>query len=152
MEETTDDELYLAVFLSAAQSPLGKEVDEFIETKLGHEVIALNAAAENGPVNIADLEQETEECSFAVLLLTQSAGRSRENLIHEIGYCQGTFGYQNVLVLRQDGVEPFAGLSGIMYEVFSGDNIKTTFPRIRAEIDAAIERFASEDEDEDDED
>jgi predicted nucleotide-binding protein len=150
MQETEHEEPYLTIFLSGAHSPLGKEVDEFIETKLGHEVIALHTAPEPDAINIAELERETEECSFAVIILTQLMQRSREDLIHEIGYCQGTFGHQNVLVLRQDGVAAFANLSGVMYEVFSGDNIKTVFPRIRAEVTAAMERFSSEDEDDED--
>ncbi len=150
MEETTQDELYLTVFLSGAHSPWGKEIDEFIETKLGHEIISLKAAEQNAPVNIEALEQDTEDCSFAIILLTDASPAARERLIHEIGYCQGTFGYHNVLVLRHESVPEFTNLAGILYEVFSGDNIKAAFPRIRAEIDAAIERFSSEEEEDED--
>lgn len=152
MQETEHEEPYLTIFLSSTHNQLGKEVDEFLEVKLGHEVIAIEASAQQTTTDIEVLERETGDCSFAVIVLTALSPRSRENLSHEIGYCQGTFGLENVLVLRQDGVEAFANLTGIMYEVFSGDNIKSTFPRIRAEIDAAIERFSSEEGDEDDED
>jgi predicted nucleotide-binding protein len=148
MQETENEELYVTIFLSSTNSTLGKEVDEYIEVKLGHEVITRKLEPRQTTTDIEVLERETGECAFAILVLTQSSGRSRENICHEIGYCQGTFGHENVLVLRQDGVEAFAGLNGIMYEVFAGDNIKSTFPRIRAEIDAALERFTSEEDDE----
>ena len=145
MQENEHEEPYLTIYLSAAGS-LQKEIDDYIETKLGHEVIAAAPTAPNATVNIERLEQDTEDCSFAVIVMGDATGNAREQQLHEIGYCQGSFGYENVLVLRKDSAPAFANMTGIMYEVFSGDNIQSTFPRIRAEIDAAIARFASDDE------
>lgn len=145
MQENEHEEPYLTIYLSAA-GPQQKEIDDYIETKLGHEVIAAAPTAPNAPVNIERLEQDTEDCSFAVIVMGDATGNAREQQLHEIGYCQGSFGYENVLVLRRDTTPALANMTGIMYEVFSGDNIQSTFPRIRAEIDAAIARFASDDE------
>lgn len=146
MQENEQEELYLSVYVSAEQAEIAKEIDEYIETKLGHEVIAAKRARANVPVNIEQLEQDTEDCSFAVIVMAGTTASSREQLLHEIGYCQGTFGCQNVLVLRPDNVPAFANMTGVMYEVFSGENIRAAFPRIRTEIDAAIERFLSDDD------
>lgn len=145
MQENEHEEPYLTIYLSAA-GPQQKEIDDYIETKLGHEVIAAAPTAPNAPVNIEQLEQDTEDCSFAVIVMGDATGSAREKLLHEIGYCQGSFGYENVLVLRHDTTPAFVNMTGIMYEVFSGDNIQSTFPRIRAEIDAAIARFVSDEE------
>lgn len=146
MTENEHEEPYLTIFLSAVPGPLEKEIDDYIETKLGHEVLASEPTAPNAPVNIEQLELDTEDCSFAVIVMDDASGSAREKQLHEIGYCQGTFGYQNVLVLRKDSAPEFGNMTGVMYEIFSGDNIQSTFPRIRAEIDAAIARFASDDE------
>lgn len=145
MQENEHEEPYITIYLSAA-GPLQKEIDDYIKTKLGHEVIAAEQTPPNTPVSIEQLEQDTEDCSFAVIVMDAATGSAREKLLHEIGYCQGSFGYQNVMVLRKDSAPEFANMTGIMYEVYTGENIKSTFPRIRAEIDAAIARFVSDDE------
>ncbi|MFZ5629757.1 MAG: TIR domain-containing protein [Spirochaetota bacterium] len=145
MQENEHEEPYLTIYLSA-MSPAQNEIDDYIETKLGHEVIAAEPAAPNTPVSIGKLEQLTEDCSYAIIVMQGATGGTREKQLHEIAYCQGTFGYQNVLVLREAAAPEFLNLTGVMYETFTGENIKATFPRIRAEIVAALERFMSEEE------
>jgi len=147
-EET--DEFYLEIFISHDKSPLWQEVADFIELKMQHQVAALNELPESGATNLALLDEITDECSFAVVVALANDSRSRENLIHEIGFYQGKFGCENVLVLRQDGTADFPSISGIVSEVFKGTDIKTTFGRIQKEIEAAIVRFESDEEDEDD--
>jgi predicted nucleotide-binding protein len=66
---------------------------------------------------------------------------ARENAIHEIGFLQGLYGPNNVLVLRQEGVAEFAHISGIQYETFAGDDIASTFDRVEDEISAARDEY-----------
>jgi hypothetical protein len=49
-----------------------------------------------------------------------------------------------VLVLKQKGVEAFTNIAGIVYEEFEGDNIKSTFERIRQELEDLEERIQEE--------
>lgn len=153
MNENEAEEYFLTIFLSHGKSPLWQEVANYIEQKLAHEVVELTDAVNQGRTVIQKLEQDTEECAFAIIVLTSDddakAGspRSREKISHEIGYCQGTFGRENVLVLKQDGVEEFSDLAGIVYVPFVGNDIKSAFSRIQTEIEAAIDRFEDDDDD-----
>lgn len=155
MNENEAEEYYLTVFLSHGKSPLWQEVANYIEEKLAHEVVVLAEAVDQGRTQIQKLEQDTEECAFAIILLTsddeQKSGspRSREKILHEIGFCQGTFGRENVLVLKQDGVEEFVDLAGVVYVSFAGNDIKSAFSRLQTEIEAAIDRFEDEEDDSD---
>ena len=152
-----NEELYLTVFISHGRSLLWKDVERFIEKKLGHDVVVLKDQVNRGRTIIEKLEEEVGECDYAVIIMTaedeqlDSQVRARQNVVHEIGFCQGMFGRENVLVLKQAGVEEFTNISGIVYEEFVGDNIASTFERIRDEIDDAIKRFEDE-EDESEED
>lgn len=152
MNDNEVEEYYLPVFVSAGNSPLGQQVAEYIEQKLAHEAVLYTPAVNEGRADIARLEQATDECSFAVIVMAEDDARSRDVLLHEIGFCQGSFGRENVLVLKQDAVADFAGFSGIVYAPFSGNDIKSVFKRLQAEIDAAIARFEDEDDDEEDDD
>lgn len=157
MNSNEAEEYFLTIFVSHGKSPLWQEVANYIEQKLAHEVVELTDAVNQGRTVIQKLEQDTEECAFAIIILTadddaaSGSPRSREKIIHEIGYCQGTFGRENVLVLKQDGVEEFSDLAGIVYVPFAGDDIKSAFSRIQTEIEAAIDRFEDEDDDFEDE-
>jgi hypothetical protein len=53
--------------------------------------------------------------------------------------------------MKEEGAQEIAELGGVIYVPFAAGNIKAAFQRIQAEIDAAIDRF-EDDEEEDDED
>ncbi len=155
MNENEAEEYFLTIFLSHGKSPLWQEVANYIEQKLAHEVVEFTEGVNQGRTVIQKLEQDTEECAFGIIVLTaddetgSGSPRSKEKILHEIGYCQGTFGRENLLVLKQDGVEEFADLAGVIYVPFTGNEIKSTFSRLQTEIEAAIDRFEDEDEETD---
>lgn len=149
-EQNTMEEHEIRVFISHGGSDLWKDVDRFINKKLELDTVILKEANNRGRTIIEKLEQETENCDFAIIVMTaedeQKGGelRARQNVIHEIGFCQGAFGRENVLVLKQKGVEEFTNISGIVYEEFIGDSISSTFERIRQELDDLAERIEEE--------
>jgi len=79
---------------------------------------------------------------------TNGTIRTRQNIVHEIGFWQGNLGRENVLILRQNNAELFSNISGIVYEFFRENDIKSTFERIRKEVENAYEEVSDE-EDED---
>jgi len=156
-EDGEDSEEEFKVFLSHGRSPLWQEVERFIRKHLEIDVVVLKDQVNRGRTIIEKLEEETKDCHFAIVVMTaedeQADGnvRARQNVVHEVGFCQGSFGRQNVLVLRQNSVEEFSNISGIVYEPFSGNSILSTFERIRTEIDDALERWHVEDDEDDEE-
>lgn len=137
----------IIIFISHGGSHLYKDVDKYIYKNLGIETVILHERPNKGRTVIEKLEDEIENCDFAIIVLTaedeQADGsiRGRQNVIHEIGFCQGYLGRDRVLVLKQKGVEPFTNISGIVYEEFIGDNIKSTFTKIQQEIEELEEEL-----------
>lgn len=153
MNENEVEEYYLTVLLTHGGDSAWQHVAQYIEETLAHEIVPFQRSGSNDRADINLLEQQTDECAFAIIVVTGDdvQPRSREKLLHEIGYCQGTFGRENVLVLKQEGVEEFTDLGGVVYVPFSRENIKGSFTRIQAEIEAAIDRFEDDEEVDDDE-
>ena len=150
--ESQQDMPPFRVFISHGRSPLAREVAAFIEKDLDIETVSLKDPALGEVTELESLDEATEEACFAVVILTAAeelngshgAAAARENAIHEIGFLQGLYGPKNVLVLRQEGVEEFAHISGIQYEAFEGSNVKATFERLEEELDAAREEYEHE--------
>ena len=140
------------IFLAHGNSLLWMQVARFIEKELGLDVIALEEQANRGRTIIEKLEDEIEDCDFAIIIMTaedeQKEGevRARQNVVHEIGFCQGNLGRENVLVLRQNSVEEFSNISGIVYEPFAGDAISATFEKIRQELSDAADDYDDDDD------
>jgi len=63
--------------------------------------------------------------------------RARQNVVHEIGFFQGKYGRQNVVLLAERGVEIFSNISGILRIEFDADHFEAVFDQLRLEIDAA---------------
>ncbi|TGL65949.1 nucleotide-binding protein [Leptospira sarikeiensis] len=144
------DEEEFVVFISHGRSSLWKDLERYINKDLNFATLVLKEEVNRGRTIIEKLEDETEDCHFAIIIMTaddeQKDGglRARQNVIHEIGFCQGRFGRNNVLVLKQNGVEEFTNISGIVYESFSEDNIAITFSRVAKELEDAFEEFNEE--------
>jgi predicted nucleotide-binding protein len=137
------------VFISHGRSAAAREVVNFIEKELDIETASLKDPGLGEVTELESLDEATEDCCFAVVILTaeeelngsHGAAAARENAIHEIGFLQGLYGPKNVLVLRQEGVEEFAHISGIEYETFEGNDVKTAFERIENELGDAREEY-----------
>ena len=151
-EENKED---FCIFISHGKSTLWKDVERYIEKELGFPTVILKEEVNRGRTIIEKLEDETNDCSFAIIIMTaedeqiDNQKRARQNVVHEIGFCQGKFGRENVLVLKGNFVEEFSNISGIVYEPFDDNNIKITFPRIAKELESAFEDFLEEEDDDD---
>jgi predicted nucleotide-binding protein len=60
--------------------------------------------------------------------------RARQNVIHELGFFQGRYGRDKVILLVEEGVELFSNISGIIYIRFDPNNFGATFESLRLEI------------------
>lgn len=154
-DDENEEDIEFAVFLSHGQNPIWKDVQRYIRNELNVKVITLIPLTNRGRSVLEKLDEETEDCHYAIVVMTaedeQANGglRARQSVVHELGYCHGKFGRENVLVLRQSNTEEFSNMFGIIHESFSGNAIQTTFKRIRKELKDAIDRFmVDDDEDE----
>jgi predicted nucleotide-binding protein len=123
------------VFVFHGRNPLWKQVVEFVGTKLEIEALALAEEDDGDVTDIDALDQASEDASHAVVVLT--ADDDRDKALHAIGYFQGLYGPNNVIVLREAAVEEFTSVAGVIYETFEGRNIAGTFPALAEELEAS---------------
>ena len=101
------------VFITHGRSDSWKDVARFIEKRIEAKTVELSEAPNRGRTIIQKLDEESDDCHFAVIIQTaedeMSDGniRARQNVVHEIGFFQGKFGLTNVLFLKENGGRRF---------------------------------------------
>jgi len=133
------------VFVFHGRNPLWKQVADFVTGKLEIETIVLAEEHDGDVTDIDALDGAAEDASHAIVVLT--ADDDREKALHAIGYFQGLYGPNNVMVLREKAVEEFSCVAGVIYETFEGRNIAHTFPALAEEIEASKAEYEQVDED-----
>jgi predicted nucleotide-binding protein len=157
-DDDVEDIRHFTVFISHGRSHLWKDVARFIEKRLEIDTVILKDQINKGRTIIEKLEEEADDCDYAIIIMTaedemaDGSLRARQNIVHEIGFFQGKYGRNKVLVLSQDKIEEFSNIAGIVYESFIGDNIQSTFERIRNELEEAEEEYNEQFQEDDDED
>ena len=108
------------VFISHGRAADWREVQAYIERDLGIKTIELAQEANRGRTVLQKLEQESNRCTSAVIVMTgddtDAAGklRARENVVHEFGYFQGKFGFSAVCLLYEEGTELPSNIHGLV--------------------------------------
>lgn len=129
------------VFISHGRAKDWYEVQAHIERDL--KIGTLELAQETGMVTIIEkLEEKAQQCDAAVFVMSgddvDSEGqlRSRENVLHEIGYFQAKYGRRNVILLHEDGVSIPSNLAGIVYVAYPKATPAATFGTLDRELKA----------------
>ncbi len=90
--------------------------------------------------NIENLKQITAKCSRAVAILAKEDSlksgrtRSRQNVIHEVGYCQALYGEGRVIILAENGVDIPSNLDGLMRINYNKDDLATCFLELQDKL------------------
>jgi predicted nucleotide-binding protein len=157
------DEVPFKVFITHGRSELWRNVERFINKALDMDTIVLKEQY-RGCTIVEKLEQEAQAGDCAVIVMTpddkmeSGSVRSRQNVIHEIGYLQAIYGRGRVIILKNRDVEFFSNNFGVEYIEFIGDAINVTFHTLREALEEIYnevveeERDASTDDDSDDDD
>lgn len=139
------------VFLSHGHDEITLlKVSNFLKERLNIETIILKDQHKLGLTIIEKLESYTQECDFAIVLITgddetkSGSKRARQNVIHEIGFLQGKLSRNRVLLCLEEGVESFSNISGLVYTQFPKNHIESIYEIIRQSIENLnAEPFAS---------
>lgn len=134
-------EMCNSIFISHGHAELLKyQLKDFVREKLGRTALILSEQPNNGLTVVEKLEVASEKCNKAIILLTKDDEmadghiRSRQNVIHEIGFFQGKYGRRNVILLCEEGVELFTNISGIVYIKFDREHFQEVFEQLRGEL------------------
>jgi predicted nucleotide-binding protein len=130
------------VFISHGRSTDWLIVQPFIERDVGINTLELAQEANLGRTIIEKLTANSERCDSAVIVMTGDdvmgvdQARVRENVMHEIGYFQGVYGRDRVILLHEDGVNIPTNLAGVAYIPFPKAHIEGGFHVLHRELRA----------------
>jgi len=130
------------VFISHGRSNEWRKVQPFIEKDVELPTIELAQEPNAGRTIIEKLIENADRCDSTVIIMTgddytkEEEARVRENVMHEIGFFQGFYGRNFVILLHEDGVNIPSNLSGVAYIPFPKDSIETGFHVLQRELKA----------------
>lgn len=130
------------IFISHGQSNDWREVQQFIEKDMKLSTLELAQEPNRGRTVLQKLDEESSRCSYAVIVMTgddvDSDGvvRARENVMHEIGFLQGSLGLSAVSLLYEEGTNIPSNIDGLVYIPFSKGTVIATFGVLMRELNA----------------
>lgn len=83
--------------------------------------------------------------TFAVAVMSREDAmpdgtmRARQNVVHEIGIAQGYLGMDRVIIMREDGVESFTNMSGLIYIPFHRDHLREAVLKLQQAIETRLD-------------
>lgn len=128
------------VFISHGRYSDWRLIQEYIEKVLHMSTLELAQEANKGMIILQKLIEESGNCNYAVIIMTgddistDDEVRARENVMHEIGYFQGRYGYDRVCILHESGVNIPSDLHGIVYIPFLKGGIEASQGTLTREL------------------
>jgi predicted nucleotide-binding protein len=125
-------------------SPAWLEVAKYVGHDLGRKYVEFNDAFAKRVLVTDRVETMAANSDLAIAVMTAEDRtengklRARQNVVHEIGLAQGMLGWSGVILLREEGIEDFTNLSGLVYVPFPHGNVAATYGDLRAHIDQRL--------------
>jgi CheY-like chemotaxis protein len=113
------------------------KLQAFIVERLDLPVDEFNRISTAGISTVARLSEMLDSAAIGFLVLTaedEVVGgrlRARQNVVHEVGLCQGRLGFARAIVLLEDGCEEFSNIDGLGQIRFPKGNIGAAFEEVR---------------------
>jgi len=130
------------VFITHGRSNDWRAVQPFIEKDVGLQTVELAQEPNMGRTIIEKLIDNAVRCDSAVIVMTgddvanEDQSRVRENVMHEIGFFQGRYGRNLVILLHEEDVNIPTNLAGVAYIPFPKGAIETGFHVLQRELNA----------------
>lgn len=132
------------VFISHDKSIEWVKVQTYLEKDLGISTLELAQEPNLGRTVLQKFNEESQKCSVAVIVMTgedltdDGEIRARENVMHEIGFFQGLYGLQNVVLLHEQGVNIPSNIHGLVYISFPKDTAEAALGALTREMKVLI--------------
>lgn len=128
------------VFITHGNTNEWRKVQPFIEKDVRLATVELAQQYNGGQTIIEKLIANADHCDSAVIVWTgddiDDAGspRARENVMHEIGFFQGRYGRNRVILLHEEGVNVPSNLHGLIYSPFPRERVDACFHLLQREL------------------
>ena len=143
-EKVEDKEKKNRVFISHGQSAEWYKIQMYLEKDLGIPTLELAQEPNLGRTILQKLNDEADKCSIAVIVMTgdditgDGEVRARENVMHEIGFFQGRYGLNKVVLLHEEGVNIPSNILGLVYIGFLKDTADAALGALTREMKVLI--------------
>lgn len=130
------------VFISHGTSKEWLEVQQYLEKDVKIATLELAQQPNLGRTVLEKLYQESRNCNSAVIVMSgddiDSDGtiKARENVLHEIGFFQGRYGLNRIILMHEEDVNIPSNIHGVVYTPFTKGNISASFALLQREIHA----------------
>lgn len=130
------------VFVTHGRAHDWRAVKDYIEGEVHLMTAELAQQPNLGRTVIEKLLDTADECDGAVIVMTgddvtdQGEAKVRENVMHEIGFFQGRYGRDRVILLHEENVKVPTNLSGVVYSSFPPGHIDACFHLLQRELKA----------------
>lgn len=125
-----------SVFIGHGRSAAWRKLARFVGKKLNLSWEEFNRISAVGIATKERLEEMLDESAIGILVATaedqlkEGLVRARENVVHEIGLCQGRLGFERAVVLLEEGCNEFSNIHGITQIRFPKGRLEAAFPEV----------------------
>ena len=125
------------VFIGHGQSPIWRELKDFLSDRLSLPWDEFNREAVAGFSTFERISSMLESASFAFLIMTaedqhsDATAHARQNVVHEVGLFQGKLGPRRAIILLEQGCQEFTNIVGLSQIRFPSGRISAAFEEIR---------------------
>lgn len=130
------------VFISHGHADDWLKVQAYIEKDVKLDTRELAQEANMGNTIIEKLFDNARLCDSAVIVMTgddvahENVAKVRENVMHEIGFFQGSYGRGHVILLHEAGVSIPTNLGGVAFIPYPKGSITSIFYLLQRELKA----------------
>ena len=125
------------IFIGHGQSPMWRELKDFINDRLSLPWDEFNREAVAGLSTFDRISDMLESANFAFLIMTaedqhsNATTHARQNVVHEVGLFQGRLGPKKAIILLEEGCEEFSNIVGLSQIRFPKGHVSAVFEEIR---------------------
>jgi predicted nucleotide-binding protein len=125
------------VFIGHGQSPIWRELKDFLSDRLSLPWDEFNREAVAGLSTFERISSMLDSASFAFLIMTaedqhsDATSHARQNVVHEVGLFQGKLGPRRAIILLEQGCQEFTNIVGLSQIRFPSGRISAAFEEIR---------------------
>ena len=125
------------IFIGHGQSPMWRELKDFIYDRLTLPWDEFNREAVAGTSTFDRISSMLESSNFAFLIMTaedqhsDATTHARQNVVHEVGLFQGRLGPKKAIILLEEGCEEFSNIVGLSQIRFPKGRISAVFEDVR---------------------
>lgn len=125
------------IVIGHGRSAQWRELKEWLRDNYDCKIHEFNSQSVVGISHKERLKELVDVADFAFLLMTaeDEAGdgrlQARQNVVHEVGLFQGALGFENAVIMLEEGCDEFSNIAGLGQIRFAKGSVETAFERVR---------------------